>query len=405
MAPADVGGTGARVNTVVRRPMWLRLHRWATLLFGLPVVLIGASALPITYWNTADALFHPQLFNGGGLVMSSLGSPHTMRLSLDSLATAARRAPGVATVRTVTLVNGGRAAHAAVTRHDGTRAYVAMHPATGQILGVRSAGEGGVEWCYSLHVYLLLDRVGAPHAGQWAVLVCTVALVLLLGTGLLLWPPLLRLRQSGRDLIAVLCAPLRRGRRTWDLHVRLGLVSLAVLGIAALTTIALLVPQLIPLPASAQAATLNTESVTPPASAGSEEASPLQKHAPATIEVAAAAAVAAFPDRPLYGVYAIDDATRPYTVALGTGVGREPYLWVSVDRQRTAVLSARLFPEGTADAETRQMLIAWHRGQRFGTFGQALFAFASLAPAVLYGSGLVLLARRWQRERRTAMAT
>ena len=66
------------------------IHLWLTLTLGLPIVVIAAAGLPLTYWYEADAILDPAFYATDEHV-----GP---RASLDELVASARTVPGVTAV-------------------------------------------------------------------------------------------------------------------------------------------------------------------------------------------------------------------------------------------------------------------------------------------------------------------
>lgn len=352
------------------RALWRRLHLWMALAFGVPIAVIAATGLPITYWYEADALFAPAYY---------AGSPGRPRASLDALAAAARRALPAGRLTSLTLLPASGTAQAAYDLPGGGTREAALDLANGRLLGTRTLDDALIAWLYSIHSRLTLDRAGADGFGRTLVVLASIACLALLATGLVLWWP----RRWRWGLVAPM---FRRRRRLLDLHNKPALYLLAPLALAGGTALLLQLP-----PTRGLGGHPAVLPPSPPVMS--------RGHAGRSLEALATAAGARVPGATLTGVYHLADRDRVVMRLTADG----GYAYVVAYRHDGTVSRAMSAWPGPPGRPDPSLLIAFHQGHYFGPVGQALFAIASLVPPVLAISGLALwLARTRNGEARSA---
>ncbi|MBV8971073.1 MAG: PepSY domain-containing protein [Sphingomonadaceae bacterium] len=344
-----------------------RVHLWMALVLGLPLAVVSATGLPVTYWWASDALFAPAYYAGS--------RPDAPRATFDALAAAAQVAVPAGRLTRVYLLPDYGTAQAALTVPGDTEREVSLELATAQPLGQRLLKDATISWLYSVHTRLGLDRLGHDDLGRVAVMALAAAFVALVATGLWLWWPA---QVSWRTF-----APTLRRHRAWlDLHNKAGLYALVPLSLAAGTALLLETPGLRGLGGHP-----------PPPMPGS--AGPAARGA--SLETIARAAAAATPGRPALGVFDLDQPSR---VVVASGTESSGYRWIVVDRRSAAIeLVSDDRPISGSPSPDPSFLIALHQGHRWGAIGQAVFAAASVVPVLLYITGLVLLVSRKRRGR------
>ncbi len=360
----------SRSRLVRLRALARQIHLWITLIVGLPVAIISAAGLPITYWFDTDMLTSRNFFTHQGV--------GTGRLSLDALVSSARTASRAARVDSISFSEPGSVAIVSAPLPGMEEREIALEPTSGQVVAIRDRHQATVEWLYSLHTRLLLDRIGADLEGQILIVGLAICTVILILSGIILWWP--------RHFAWSSISPLLRWSRLWsDLHTKAGLYSLPALTLASITTVLLTYP-----------ATRST--------AGrviSYENSSSAGHAtsgPPSLQAAAQTAGQVDPNRRFAELANIDEPSKPYLVGIGDDV--RGYRWVDIDRHSGALLEVRSEPSREGDHPA--FLIGLHQGHRFGKVGQLLFGISSLVPLLLYTSGLFIW---WQRRQRLRTAS
>ena len=337
-------------------------HLWLALVIGLPVAVVSATGLAITYWGASDALFDAPFYG--------VGRSHAVApIDFDRLGDAALAVPGALRLKGISLLRDGRTAIATVASGDGTDREVSLDPATSAVMGVRNPQGSAIFLLYSLHTRLLLDQIGQDAAGQAIVVMLAASVLGLLVSGVLLWWP-----QRWRwELIL----PVVRRPHAWrDLHNKSGLYALLPLAIAAITAILLSLPGTRSIGASG-------DHPVP----GLGEAAFTAERLPLNDIARAATAAARLPVTDISRL----DQSGPILVYCEDARGERR--WVVVDRRQLTVEAVRdSYP--LPQESDPSFLIGLHQGHRWGAVGQALFALAGVVPLGLYVTGLVLWLRR-----------
>jgi uncharacterized iron-regulated membrane protein len=197
------------------RKLVTRLHLW----LGLPAagvyLVVALTGAILVYEKDLDRAWHPELWQLDATAPA---------LPLDTLLPLAQAsAPGYV-LKEVRLTAG--AGQPAEFRFD-RGPHVRLDPATGALLGTRARGDSFFGLVERLHTNLVIGSVG-----KWIVTVSTVVLLVLLGTGLILWWP----KQWRQFKGAVSLALDRKGRAFhFNLHNTLGFWSAIPLFAMALT--------------------------------------------------------------------------------------------------------------------------------------------------------------------------
>jgi uncharacterized iron-regulated membrane protein len=350
------------------RPLLRRIHLWITLVVGLPVALISATGLPISYWYESDALFSPGYYRGQ--------QSSAARASFEQLATGARSVPGVASVDSLYLLPRFHTAQASVHLGDGRSGEVSLDLASGKVLGVRDLDRTAMSWIYDFHTRLLLDRAGAGNGGKLCIRIFAACLLALVLTGMWLWWPA-RLSWS-------LFSPAVRRRTLWrDLHLKLGIYVLPVLAIVGSSAFLLSIETTRGIGSRhtlARMPDLAHKSSSSISNASLDALAERGRFRSGTFHVA--------------GVFGIDGAA-PIAVLSSDAREEEDY-WVSVDRGTGLPLQVSSSNPLAAD-ENAGFLIGLHQGRHWGTWGQRIFAVGSCVPLILYLSGLIMWIRRTPR--------
>ena len=270
---------------------------------------------------------------------------------------------------------------------NGKEVYV--DPYRGTVLGLRSSQEGVMNTLFALHAELLAGQTGA-----WIVGVSGLLLLLLSGTGIVLWWPALRMTR--RRMLLRLTLAWRHGwtRLNYDLHRAGGFYTALFVLLVALTGSGLIFyestgavlswvtgsPPSLPPPPSSQVAPASGETITP--------------------DEATAAAARALPDAAITFLYLPQTEEAPVTVRLRTPEEWHPNgrSFTYVDRYSGEVLrtdDAREAPQGKRILHTFYPL---HIGAVGGPLMRILYLVLGLAPTVLVVTGTIIWYNRWRRK-------
>jgi len=325
----------------------LKIHRWLSLVLGLPVALVALSGLPLALWEETDAIASPAFYPDGA-------APDNAAID-RAIGLAAARHPGLS-LEFVYFPRASAVMHVGGTMPSGEQIEVAVDGAGEQILGTRSHQGSVIGQIHAFH-----SRFLAGDAGQWLMLALAWALLVSTGSGVWLW-----LAQRSRKPKTAPCKPqAKAGARV--LHNLLGIWSSGLLLTMALTTIVLTWPGL------------------------SESA--MHSHAQLTSGAPPAGKIALV-------VKAHDSQAKLRSISLrgpptasvrvmaenSAGILRV----IMVDPADGAVTSDRPYSVTSTDAFARGL----HGGSAFGHAGRWLMAGASLLPVMMWLTGFWMFLRR-----------
>lgn len=364
-----------------RRSAWLRLHRWLGLAFGLPFVLLGLTGSLLVFYTEIDGLIEPALRVSG---------PPPAVQSWQSVLEALERAhPGRDRGWRIELPPDAQglvtARYLRPTETEGEHfapLLVSLNPQTGEVLANRYWGRFAATWVYDLHFSLLAGDTGVTLVGLLGLL-----FTLSLCAGLLLWWPR---RGHWR---AALRINLRGSpqRRHYDLHKALGLGSVPVLLVLALTGVALALPEWVDPVLNRMGRPLPT----PVVAAARDPARPL-----IGLDAALASVQRRWPEGVPRWVDTPPAGSAVYRVRLwlpGDPSRRFPRSLAWVDGRDGRVMAWRDAREQSAGDTVRAWLHPLHNGEAFGLTGRVLACVTGLVPLGLALTGWW----RW-RDRRQA---
>ena len=165
------------------RSVWLQLHIYLALIFGLLFALIGLSGSLSVYREEIDTLFNPELF---------IEHPQTQVLPLDKILAQVRKAHpnrhGAWTLEMPRTKNDVITVWFEKPHESVDKLYaplmVAVNPYTGHVITSRLWGQTFTTWLLDLHTHLQMEASGRN-------LMAVLALLLFISTtsGLYLWWP------------------------------------------------------------------------------------------------------------------------------------------------------------------------------------------------------------------------
>lgn len=366
------------------RRAWLRLHRLLGLGLGGAFVLLGLSGSLLVFYVEIDRMVEPAL---------RLQGPEPVVASWQSVLEALQQAhPQRDRGWRIELPPGG---HGLVTARylapvETRGAFfapllVSVDPASGRVLASRFWGAFVATWLFDLHYTLLLGEGGRVAVGALGLLM-TLSMV----AGLVLWWPrrgqwraALRLKLAGS-------AP----RRHYDLHKLAGLAGVPLLGVLALTGVALAWPQWV------EPAVL---AASPPLAMPQPQAQRLPGVPLLSLDDVLARARSHFPggvprwvDTP-----PADGAMFRVRLALpGAPSQRFPRSYVWLHAQTGEVLAMRDARQQSSGDAVLAWLHPLHNGEAFGLAGRVLACVAGLLPLLLAVTGW----QRWRDRRRATEA-
>jgi uncharacterized iron-regulated membrane protein len=357
------------------RRAFFTVHRWVGLVAGVVVVVLGLSGTALVYRAEIER-FEARAW----LEVEPTGQ----RLKLDELVAAAGAAWPAKRLTRVVFPESENESVQVVLQTAGARDLksaelvgVFVNPYDGHVLGSVERTRSWVWWMQDLHYAFFLGEPGLKVNGVFAVALLSLAL-----TGPVLWWPGRKRLKSGFRVRSQPAAA-----RWHDLHAVSGVIASLLLVLIALT--AMYYAFRAPATALITWATGDAPLRPPPVV---ESADP-----PATLEALHAAARAALPEATL-------DELRPARPGSAASVTfRLPGDHV-VGRHRawfdpftTAMLRIDRHDELAAGQRLLGNMGPWHFGSFGGRLTRLLWFVVGLLPALLFGTGLWLWARRRRR--------
>lgn len=356
------------------RSVWLQVHLYLALIFGLLFALIGLTGSLCVYREEIDTLLNPEL---------SIEHPQDQPLPLDTILTQVRKAhPNRHDAWTLEMPrseNGVITAWFEKPRESVDKFYaplmVAVDPYTGKIIDSRFWGATLTTWLLDLHTHLQLGASGRKLLAGLALL-----LALSVASGVYLWwPGLARLTQAFKvrhDAGLV--------RLLMDLHRLLGLFSAVFLLLLAFTGFHLAYPNLL-------------EALTASAGMGHGDEGPnvrstaVPNDRPISIAEAVLVARGLFPSSEVRRITTPVGELGTYRINLRQPKElnqHHPFTTVWVDRwsgQIRSVNNPSQFSAGQAFTTWQWPL---HTGEAFAAKGRLLWFFIGLMPLTLWLSGI-----------------
>lgn len=375
--------------SICARRIWLRVHLYIGLLFGVVIVVMGLTGSIIVWHRELDELLNPDL-----LLANAQGPQHT----LDEIVAAAQRAfPGHRIERLYRPE--GQPGHAyyvwlagqSADNKNSRHISVYVDPYTLKMLGHRGRGEFGldqrliVQAIYLLHYTLLLGApIGRNIVGFMGVFLMFTVLI-----GIYLWRPRER---SWRNAFTIKKSA-SPARFNFDLHRTCGIYSALVLLVSAFSGVYLVFPEYVKAALHPLAQVSNSLPKT------YEVGTPAD---PQPIDLQAAVRIAQdrFPDA-RWQVLMLPDERRPvYQVRmLQPGEVRERLgtTYVSIDPHSGRIVHVRDPLHGAAGDAFLEWLFPLHNGEALGLGGRILITVTGLVPLLLVVTGTVI----WVGKRRS----
>lgn len=357
---------------------WLTLHWVLGLSLGGLFALLGLTGSVLVFYPEIDRALHPQLR------ASAPGAQPSAEAILQRLTALHPQRQGPWRIElplTAEAPVTARYLHP-VERKDHLFAplVVTLDPHTLQVTSERFWGDDPMTWIYDLHYTLLLQATGKTMVG-----IAGLLMMLSLLSGLYLWwPSLARWRAAMRPVLRP-----GRVRKTYDLHVLVGVYSLLVLGVLALTGAALALPD-------------TTRTLVGAFSPLSAPVRPLYEPdavlPPLGLDQAVAIARDHFPGAEVRWLEADARGQTPVSVRLyqpGEPGRRFPKTQVWLHPQTGEVLAKRDPFAQRAGHVALDWLHPLHNGEALGTAGRWLVFIAGLLPLLLFVTGWL----RWRQKR------
>lgn len=329
------------------------LHRWLSLVLGLPIAVAAISGLPLVFWETTDAFTSPHFYP----IHATAVAP----ISLEQAVTKTRqRYPGIA-IHSVYLPRRGSAVHIGVGMPDGSHREVGFDRILQRDIGVREFTSSPIGKAYEFHVAFF-----AGAWGRWLMLGLGWTLLVSTSLGAWIWfkrPRPARVGGSSRT----------RRLSAYVVHNTTGIWASLLLASMAVTTVWLTWP----------VSKASTKQVSAPMAASGS-----------TLDKVAEVASSSIPGARLRSLSRIDDPSPSVRVIVESPWGLQRQLLI--DKGSLTVLSNQAVPALSDRAFMRSV----HGGNVLGHFGRWLMAASSVLPLLLWSTGLWMWWRRSSRLRR-----
>ncbi len=373
---AEVTRHGLTVTRVL-----LLTHRWAGLVLGLVLVVIGVTGSILSFQREIDAALNPALYRPSGPANPEITYTAILRLA----ETATGRTPGTIrppdAVWPVWIVSPPR------VRGGASAPTAYLDPATGALLGERDARGSFIAVTRQLHDTLLLRAWGGHEAVGWL----GVLMVLFSASGIWLWWP--KQGSLGRALVLIRSRP--SVVFNLDLHRVIGIWMAVVLAVVSFSGVVLIFPNwfrpLVGVAAPAQPG-------------GPQQGGPPPRREPMRLDAdaAAAAALAHLPGQVVTGVLLPTRQRQSWQVTTRPADSSPEVRarsFITIDPWSGEVLEERGPRTRTAGEEALAMQRWLHGGALLGWTGRLLVFLSGLAMPVLFVTGLAawLLRRRNRR--------
>lgn len=389
------------------RSFGVRLHRWFGLSAALFLVLAGLTGAVIAWDHELDAWLNPSLFQARGVGPSLSAGELAQRVEAADPRVRLRymdlnAEPG----KSLSVFVEPRIDPSSGTPFAVSYNQVFVDPSSGEILGRREHGRLSVSrehllpFIYKLHYTLHLPATGGLDTGRF--LMGLVSLAWVLDCAIAIWLSFPRLSAWRRSL----SFRWREGghRLNFDLHRSGGVCLFPVLGLLALSSVAMNLEHEVLRPVVSLFSTLA------PAPFG-EPGERVRAEGSTRLSLDEAIAIAAREGRSRAwtaapGGVVAQPASERYSIGFfepggSHGDGGLGPPWLHLDARSGAVLGASVPGEGSAGDLLLQAMFPIHSGRIAGTPGRVAWTVLGLAIASLPVTGLLI----WARKRRARIVS
>ncbi len=351
----------------------LELHRWAGMLFGAILLVIGLTGSAIVFWQQLDPQVYPHLYRHAGKPAASLD-----RVLAAARAEVPNLQPTGVTRRE------GNVYQVNFRTPDQSNLQVFVDPLTYQVRGQRIWQQSLFGVLYSLHYQLLAGEAGERLTGITAVVLMVLSL-----SGLALWP-------GWRNWKAGTSLRWKANRRllAFDIHKLTGLLALVFLTLLGATGTYFMFNE----PVRA-AIYMLTGTPQPPKLVSK----PIAGRAPLGPDALLVQAKPLLGEAELRGMYwsdQVDALSRVMAVIPGEGPASR-HLDIYLDRYSGAVVKV----QDARRPNTAEAIFNWikplHSGNFGGVFSQAMYLLIGFTPGGLFLTGFWLWLKKLQRTRVT----
>ncbi|BAC88283.1 PepSY-associated TM helix domain-containing protein [Gloeobacter violaceus] len=356
-----------------RHRLLFHLHRVTGLLAGILIAILGLTGSSIVFWKELDHALYAPLFHV---------VPQGQKVPLDRVVATVKQAHPKSDLESVQLPQQPHDPYMMNLKRGEEYYEVHANPYTGELLGARRWDQTPIGYLYQMHNTLLLGETGELVVG-----LCGLWLLLLGGSGLLLWPgwkkPATGFRVRWRSP-----SPLLQ----YDLHKITGIFSAALLMISGLTGALIILLHLVP---SLFFAMIGY--APQPAEATSRAGS---NRPPMPLEALLDRADAALPEGRALSIALLEGGSVQVRKHIPPAPFPEEGLsTVDLDGYTGRVLAVQKVAEPTPGIQVLALITTLHFGSFGGLPTRILYVLLGLTPSLLLATGLLRRLHKLRLER------
>jgi uncharacterized iron-regulated membrane protein len=363
------------------RRLWLKVHLYLGLLFGLVFVMTGLTGSLLAFYIELDEQLNPELIISDQITQHPMQSYERLFQALKTAEPTRHNAwrleltddPNrMITARYYTPVEKQHASFAPL--------MLSINPYTAEVVKNRFWGEFIMTWIYDLHFTLLLDKTGAI-----ALSIMGMFIFLSLATGLYLWWPSAHTLRSAFSFKRHTSSQ----RNIYDIHKLCGLYSFPILLIVVVTGVLLGFPPVKPA----------VQALSPLYKPENTQSTQIDNEQRLPVDHIVMLAQQHFPTAQIKWIETPNGETGSYRINLrqeGEPSQRFPKTNLWLDQYSGDILASRDIHNDSSGDTFLRWLHPLHSGQAFGLTGRIIICISGLLPLILFVTGLI----RWQQKKR-----
>ncbi|UFP94784.1 PepSY-associated TM helix domain-containing protein [Gloeobacter morelensis] len=346
--------------------MLFHIHRVAGLSAGILLAILGLTGSSIVFWKELDHALYAPLFHV---------VPQGQKVPLDRVVATVKQAHPKSDLESIQLPQQPHDPYMMNLKRGEEYYEVHANPYTGELLGARRWDQTPIGYLYQMHNTLLLGETGELVVG-----LCGLWLLLLGGSGLLLWPGWKK-PATGFKVRWQSPSPLLQ----YDLHKITGIFSAALLMISGLTGALIILLHLVPSLFFAMIGSAPPSAEPPILRAGANRP-------PIPLKALLDRADAALPEGRTISISLLEGANVQVRKHIPPAPFPEEGLsTVDLDGYTGRVLAVQKVAEPTLGIQALVLITALHFGSFGGLPTRILYVLLGLTPSLLLMTGLL----RW----------
>ncbi len=365
------------------RKLWLNIHLYLGLIFGLFFVMTGITGSILAFYVEIDELQHPEL------VIAD--KPNQQKQSYETVFQALKISePARDKAWRLELPDDpnrmitARYYKPVETEHLAFEPLMLwVNPYTSEVVSNRFWGDFAMTWIYDLHFTLLMDV-----NGRIALSIIGMFIFISLCTGLYLWWPSKHVLKTAFTFKRHTSSQ----RNNYDIHKLTGIYSLPILVVIVATGILLGFPPVKPA----------VKAISPLYSPASTQSTLIANGQRLSLDYIVDIAQQQFPTANVKWIETPDGIMGSYRINLrqqGEPSQRFPKTNVWLDQYSGKILAVRDVYKDSAGDTFLRWLHPLHSGQAFGLTGRIIVCISGLLPIILFVTGFI----RWRQKQRNKL--